>query len=74
MTVMTVWRSRFQGTYYTYTPVKTKGPRAKETYRGARRNVGRNQYNTALKAKRKALGLTRREHDVVRGIAWGRHG
>lgn len=71
MAVMTVWRSRFQGTYYTYTPVKTKGPRAKETYRGARRNVWRNTYNTMQKAARKALGMTRREHDAYRAETRG---
>ena len=69
MGIMTVWRSRYQGTYYTYTPVKTKGPRAKETYRGARRNEGRNAYNTALRAVRKALGMTRREHDRFRNTS-----
>jgi hypothetical protein len=64
MSVMTVWRSRFQGTYYTYTPVQTKGPRARNTYRGARRNVGRNTYNTRLREKRKAWRMTRREYDA----------
>lgn len=61
---MKVWSSRYQGTYGVNWV--GKGPKPAAAYRGARRNAGRNTYNTVLRAERKALGMTRREFDRLR--------
>lgn len=40
-----------------------KGPRPNDTFRGARRNKGRNERNTSLKGDRLMFGMRRSDYD-----------